>query len=345
MLTFTKLLILKNNINIFIFLLLAVVIGYLVYTDFINPKPIEKTEIILSYGVPELVIPDTVMFAGERVPLEIPDVHERLDRELHVNTFWHSNTIFLLKRGHRWLPDIKMEFEKVGVPSDLMYLSVIESDLQNKISPSNAVGFWQLLKGTAKDFRLEVTNEVDERYHPMKSTDAAAIYLRKAYQKFGSWTNAAASYNIGRRGLDRALTKQAVTSYYDLLLGEETSRYVFRAIAIKLIFEHPEKYGFNFSEAHLYQKEDLEEIEITETIKNLRDWAFENNINYKQLKRYNPWLRRNSLTVRRGKSYIFQIPKYDKTPVIIADTTSILVEEDTLNPDVRELPTEPEDGL
>ncbi|MCK5704964.1 MAG: lytic transglycosylase domain-containing protein, partial [Cyclobacteriaceae bacterium] len=183
------------------------------------------------------------MFAGERVPLEIPDVHERLDRELHVNTFWHSNTIFLLKRGHRWLPDIKMEFEKVGVPSDLMYLSVIESDLQNKISPSNAVGFWQLLKGTAKDFRLEVTNEVDERYHPMKSTDAAAIYLRKAYQKFGSWTNAAASYNIGRRGLDRALTKQAVTSYYDLLLGEETSRYVFRAIAIKLIFEHPEKYG------------------------------------------------------------------------------------------------------
>ena len=101
----------KNKINIVIFLLLAAIVGSLVYTDFINPTPIEKTEIIVSYGVPELIIPDTVMFAGERVPLEIPDVRERLDRELHVNTFWHSNTIFLLKRGHRWLPDIKMELE------------------------------------------------------------------------------------------------------------------------------------------------------------------------------------------------------------------------------------------
>lgn len=334
----------KNKLNIVIVFLLAGIIFYLIYTDFINPQPIEKKEIIVSYGVPELVIPDTVMFAGERVPLELPDVHERLDRELHVNTFWHSNTIFLLKRGKRWLPDIQMELEKDGIPSDMMYLAVIESDLQNKISPSNAVGFWQLLKGTAKDFKLEVTSEVDERYHPIKSTHAASAYLRKAHQKFGTWTNAAASYNIGRRGLDRVLKKQAVTSYYDLLLGEETSRYVFRAIAIKLIFEDPEKYGFNFTDAHLYQKEDLMEIEITKTIGNLRDWAFENSINYKQLKRYNPWLRKNSLTVRSGKSYIFQIPAYDIAPAIMADTTSI-AEVDTLNPDVRGLSESSEDGL
>ncbi len=335
----------KNKINIIIFSLLAVIISYLVYTDFINPKPIEKTEIIVSYGVPQLDIPDTVMFAGERVPLEIPDVRERLDRELHVNTFWHSNTIFLLKRGHRWLPDIKAELEKRGVPSDLMYLSVIESDLQNKISPSKAVGYWQLLKGTAKDFKLEVTSEVDERYNPIKSTGAAAKYLSKAHKKFGTWVNAAASYNIGRRGLDRVLKKQGVTSYYDLLLNEETSRYVFRAIAIKLIFENPETYGFNFTEDHLYQKENLKEVEITKTINNLRDWAFENNINYKQLKRYNPWLRKNSLTVRKGKTYVFLMPVYEIAPAIMADTISASVEEDTIDPDIRELPKEPVGGV
>jgi len=335
---------LKNKTNIAIFVLLAGIIAYLVYTDYINPKPIEKTEVIVSYGVPELVIPDTVIFAGERVPLEIPDVKERLDRELHVNTFWHSNTIFLLKRGARWLPDIKSELIKDGVPSDLMYLAVIESDLQNKISPSNAVGFWQLLKGTAKDFKLEVTNEVDERYNPIKSTQAAAMYLRKAHDKFGTWANATASYNIGRRGLDRVLQKQGVTSYYDLLLGEETSRYVFRAIAIKLIFENPEKYGFNFSDAHLYHKEDLKDIEITKTIGNLRDWAFENDINYKQLKRYNPWLRKNSLTVKSGKTYVFQIPRSATKTEILMDTITV-VEEDTLNPDIRELPAELEDEL
>lgn len=335
----------KDKLSILVISLLVFIISYLVYTDFINPTPLEKTEIIVSYGVPQLVIPDTVYFAGERVPLEIPDVRERLDRELHVNTFWHSNTIFLLKRGARWLPDIKREFEEASVPSDLMYLSVIESDLQNKTSPSHAVGFWQLLRGTAKDYKLEVTSEVDERYNQMKSTDAAITYLNKNYKKFGSWTNAAASYNIGRRGLDRALTKQAVNSYYDLLLGEETSRYVFRAIAIKLIFENPEKYGFNFTEEHLYQKEDLQEIKITKTIDNLRDWAFENSINYKQLKRYNPWLRKNSLSVRRGKSYIFQIPNNIEPRIIIADTTSFVMEDSTIDTDVRELPKESEDGL
>lgn len=335
----------KDTSNIIIFLLLAIIIAYLAYTDFINPKPIEKKEIILSYGVPELDIPDTILFAGERVPLEIPDVRERLDRELHVNTFWHSNTIFLLKRGNRWLPDMEKELKKEGIPSDLMYLAVIESDLQNKISPSNAVGFWQLLKGTAKDFKLEVTNEVDERYHPLKSTRAAAIYLRKARKKFGSWTNAAASYNIGRRGLDRALKQQGVSSYYDLLLGEETSRYVFRAIAIKLIFENPEDYGFNFSDENLYHKENLEEIKITETINNLRDWAFENHINYKELKRYNPWLRKNRLTVRSGKTYTFQMPTDRRLTAIMTDTTSMTIEGDTLEPDVRELPEKSEDGL
>jgi hypothetical protein len=138
------------------------VIGYLIYTDSVNHPPIENTEVVLSYGVPDIGIPDTVIFAGERVPIEIPDVRERLDRELHVNTFFHSNTIFLLKRGNRWLPRMQRIFEEYEIPTDLMYLSVIESDLQNKVSPSRAVGFWQLLRGTAKDFGLEVNSEVDE---------------------------------------------------------------------------------------------------------------------------------------------------------------------------------------
>lgn len=332
----------KNAPNIILFSLVALIIGYLVYTDFLHPKPTEVKEVVVTYGVPDLTIPDTVYFAGERVPIEIPDVRERLDRELHVNTFWHSNTIFLLKRGHRWLPRIRKIFEEYGVPDDLVYLAMIESDLQNKVSPSNAVGFWQLLKSTAKDFKLEVTNEVDERYHPIKSTEAAAKYLNKAHHKFGNWTDAAASYNIGRRGLDRALTKQEVPSYYDLLVGEETARYVFRAIAIKLIYENPSAFGFNISAENLYKEEKLKEIEITASINNLQKWAFENNINYKILKRYNPWLRKNTLTVRSGKSYIFQIPRNTKSITIERDTLSIYDEVDTIDgPDIREMPEEP----
>jgi membrane-bound lytic murein transglycosylase D len=334
---------LKYAANIILFSLVLFIIVYLGYTDFIHPKPIELKEVVINYGVPDLLIPDTVYFAGERVPVEIPDVRERLDRELHVNTFWHSNTIFLLKRGHRWLPRMREIFQEYGVPDDLVYLAPIESDLQNKVSPSKAVGFWQLLRGTAKDFRLEVTNEVDERYHPIKSTEAAAKYLNKAHQKFGNWTDAAASYNIGRRGLDRAMTKQGVPSYYDLLVGEETSRYVFRAIAIKLIFENPANYGFNISEDNLYKEENLRDIEIAASINNLTEWAFENNINYKILKRYNPWLRKNTLHVRPGKSYIFQIPLNTiSTPTRVErDTLSVSEASDSLDgPDIREIPEE-----
>jgi len=331
---------LKDKLYVTVLVLLASAVIYLLVSngDQVTTEP--TLEEVSSYEVPELVIPDTIFFAGERVPLEIPDVRERLDRELHVNTFWHSNTIFLLKRGNRWLPDIRKELEEAGVPSDLMYLCVIESDMKNGVSPANAVGFWQLLKGTARDFGLEVTTEVDERYHPMKSTDAAANYLIKQREKFGSWTNAAASYNIGRRGLDRAFIKQGVSSYYDLLLGEETSRYVFRAIAVKLIFEDPEKYGFVFSEDALYKKEDLEEIEIISSIDNLRDWAFDHGINYKLLKRHNPWLRKNALRVRSGKSYVFLIPRTRIVSTISTDSSAMKEELDSIIPDVKRAPVE-----
>lgn len=288
---------------------------YSVYRDFIASSGKEgSNKIVLAYGVPQLDLPEHVEFAGERVPLEDPDVWERLDRELHVNTFWHSNTIFILKRGHRWLPEIDRIMAGYGIPADLKYLAVIESDLKNVVSPSHAVGFWQLLKSTAVEYGLEVNSEVDERYDPLKSTEAACKYLVKAHGKFGNWTNTAASYNIGMRGLQKSFDKQGVTSYYDLLVGDETSRYVFRAIAIKLIFKDPGTYGFHLSESSLYKKEPLKSIVIDHSISNLRDFAFKQGINYKILKRYNPWLRKNKLTVRKGKTYTILIP--EKKPEI-----------------------------
>ncbi len=289
---------------------IAVILIYLIYRNYVAPIPERiKKEIKIEYGVPALEIPENVSFAGEPVPLNDPDVKERLDRELYVNTFWHSNTIFLLKRGNRWLPQIEKILDKYNIPADLKYLAVIESDLMNKRSPSDAVGFWQLLKGTAKDYGLEVDSEVDERYNPLKSTEVACKYLLKAHDKFGSWTDAAASYNIGMRGLQRTINKQGVKTYYELLLGEETSRYVFRAIAVKLIFEDPEKYGFYLGKDDLYHQEKLREITVSSSINNLREFAFEQGINYKLLKRYNPWLRKNTLSVRRGNTYNIVIPK------------------------------------
>jgi len=277
----------------------------------VEPEHLPKVEITPAYELPSIKIPEKVMFAGEPVLLDDPDVRERLDRELHVNTFWHSNTIFLLKRGNRWLPKIEKVLKKNDIPSDLKYLAVIESDLTNSVSPRGAVGFWQLMERTAREFGLEVNNEVDERYHPLRSTEAACDYLKRSYNKFSSWTNTAASYNIGMRGLQRGFNQQGVENYYDLLLNKETSRYVLRAVAIKLIFENPEVYGFNLSEDQLYQPEKLKEVEVTKTIDNLRDFAFENGINYKILKRHNPWLRKNKLTVRGDQTYTILIPVKD----------------------------------
>ena len=268
-----------------------------------------NVEVLPAYQLPSIKIPDKVTFAGEEVPLHDPDIRERLDRELHVNTFFHSNTIFILKRGNRWLPQIEEVLNQYGIPDDFKYLAVIESDLTNAVSAKEAVGFWQILKDTAKEFGLEVDNEVDERYDPIKSTEAAAKYLLRSYAKFGNWTNSAASYNSGMRGLERSIEEQGVASYYDLLLNTETARYVLRAIAVKLIFEQPEKFGFRLDKDQLYHMEKLREVKVSESIDNLRDFAFEQGINYKILKRHNPWLRKNTLTVKRNKTYTILVPE------------------------------------
>jgi len=253
-------------------------------------------------------VPAEMTFAGEAVPLSIPDVHERLDKELQINCYLHSNTIFLIKRAHRWLPQMQKILEKHGIPQDFKYLPLIESNLLNVVSPRDAVGYWQILKTSGKELNLEITDEVDERYDPLKATEAACKYLKKAYQKFGSWTMVAASYNRGMGGIERALEDQQEKSYYDLYLNDETSRYVFRILAIKEIAEHPLRYGFKIDPAHLYDEEPLKYIEVTESIKDLVSFAKAQGTNYKLLKRHNPWLREDRLTVKRGERYRIALP-------------------------------------
>jgi predicted protein tyrosine phosphatase len=255
-----------------------------------------------------LNVPEKVSFAGEPVPLNIPDVYERLDKELQINTYFHSNTIFLMKRANRWLPQIQKILEANDVPDDFKYLPLIESNLLNDVSPKNAVGYWQILKDAGKENGLEITDEVDERYDPRKATEAACRSLKKAYKKFGNWTLVAASYNRGMGGIERAIENQKVDSYYDLYLNEETSRYVFRLLAIKEIVENPLKYGFRVNPKHLYNEEPLRYVKVDETIKDLVDFAKEHKTNYKLIKRHNPWLREERLTVKKGKEYRIAIP-------------------------------------
>jgi membrane-bound lytic murein transglycosylase D len=273
-----------------------------VETGTLTSDPIERLSAI-SFDLPE-----QLTFAGEPVPMMMTDVRERLDRELHVNSYLHNSTIFLMKRASRWLPQMEIILKEQGIPEDFKYLPLIESALLNDVSPKNAVGFWQILSTSGKELGLEIGKEVDERYDPLKSTVAATKYLKKAYAKFGSWTLVAASYNRGMTGLQKALNNQKVASYYDLFLNDETSRYVFRLLAIKEIIEHPGKYGFKVEDTHLYQPEAVRYVEVDKSIKSLVDFSLSNGANYKLLKRLNPWLRDEKLGVKKGKKYRIALP-------------------------------------
>lgn len=255
-----------------------------------------------------LEVPKKFSFAGEEVPLNVPDVYERFDRELHINSYMHNSTIFIIKRASRWLPQIEAILKANGIPDDFKYMPLIESALLNDTSPRGAVGFWQIMPPAGKELGLEIRDEVDERYDPLKATEAACKYLKKAYAKFGNWTLAAASYDRGMAGLDRALDNQHVKTYYDLFLNDETARYVFRILALKEIYEHPQKYGFNINTRHTYQAEPVRYVEVGETVKDLIDFSMANGTNYKLLKRFNPWLREQRLTVKKGKVYKIALP-------------------------------------
>ena len=275
-------------------------------TPELEPIPVSETFqpfVAISYDLPE-----SILFAGELVPLTIPDVRERLDRELQVNIYLQSSTLFLLKRANRWLPRMTEILKANNIPDDFKYLPLIESGLVNGVSPKEAVGYWQIREASGKELGLEINKEVDQRYDPIKSTEAACKYIKKAYEKFGNWTLVAASYNRGVAGIRSDLEDNQVDNYYDAHLNDETARYVFRILAIKEIFEHPEKYGFKLNPDHVYHPEELRTIEVHETIANLVTFAKQNGSNYKILKRHNPWLRQPRLTVKKGKVYQILLP-------------------------------------
>ncbi len=261
------------------------------------------------YEIKALKIPNNLSFAGERIPIEKPDIKERLDRELLVNTYWQSNGLLMFKRANKYFPIIEPILAENGIPDDFKYLAVIESGLQNVTSPARATGFWQILKGTAKEYGLEVNTNVDERYHIEKATQVACDYLKKSKNKLGSWTLAAAAYNAGPTGISKRLETQKVNNYYDLLLGEETGRYVFRIAAVKEIMSHPKKYGFVFDESDLYNLESTVIVHVDTPIIDIAAFAQKYGTNYKNIKIHNPWLRENKLNNVSGKKYEIKIPQ------------------------------------
>lgn len=261
-----------------------------------------------NYNIYSLNLPEQLEFAGETVPTQLVDVKEKLDRELLVNTYWQSNTLLYIKRSKKWFPTIEPILEKNGIPNDFKYLALIESGLTQIISPAGAVGFWQIMEGTGRELGLEINSQVDERYHIEKATEAACRYLLKAKEKYGSWTLAAASYNMGMHGLDKQLERQKVNNYYDLLLNEETARYLYRILAAKTILSSPQSFGFNYRQKDLWYQVACDEIEIDSSVDNWADFAADQGINYKVLKYLNPWLRTSYLRNNSSKTYLVKVP-------------------------------------
>lgn len=256
---------------------------------------------------PEL--PQNMSFAGENVPLSRRDIRESLDREMIINAFGHSNTMYILKLANRVFPVLEQKLRENDIPDDFKYLCAAESSLGNPISRAGAVGYWQFMTATAKEYNLEVNSEVDERYDLEKSTDAACKYLKAAYAKFGNWTAAAASYNCGMGGYNSQRDFQNSSDYYDLYLPEETNRYIFRILALKEIIGKPAKYGFFIPESDVYAPVKTRSIVVTQSISNLSTFANDNGTNYKMLRILNPWLRGRTLTISKNNSYTIQLPK------------------------------------
>ena len=260
-----------------------------------------------DYNVYALEIPSKLDFSGEPMPLQSPDIRERIDRELLVNTYWQSNGLLLFKRARRYFPIIEPILETYGIPNDFKYLALIESGLQNVTSSAGAKGFWQIMKHTGKEYGLEINANVDERNNLELSTVVACKYLLKAKEKFGNWTLAAAAYNAGMSGVSKELKRQNVSSYYDLLLGQETGRYLFRIVALKEIMLQPKKYGFNFSDKDLYLSIPTYKVKVDTAVTDFVKFAEKFGMNYKQLKIHNPWLREAFLNNKSRKEYKLEI--------------------------------------
>ncbi len=281
----------------------------LLLTSWNDPdKSDAKRPLVLSMTA-SVEIPETMTFAGEQITFDRYDKRERLDRELNSFTYFHSTTLLLIKRANRLFPVIEPILKQQGLPDDLKYLAVIESSLDPRaVSPARAAGLWQFMESTAKQYGLEVTSEVDERYHTEKSTVAAGKYLLDAYRKFGSWSAAAMAYNGGQARISSELASQGAGEALDLWLVEETTRYYYRMLAIKLVFENPQQFGFVIKPEHLYKPIDFRRHTVATSIPDLAAFAREQGLTYAQLKDFNSWLRSTKLTVTADKKYTLLLP-------------------------------------
>ena len=254
-------------------------------------------------------VPASADFSGEAAPMGLCYVKEAFDREIMASTFMHSSTIMMFKRAYRWFPVIEPILKQNGIPDDFKFVVLAESNLINVVSPAGAEGYWQFIKATGIKYGLEINEKVDERYNMEKATKAACDYFRDAYKDFNSWTLVAASYNRGIDGLGKALQYQKVSNYYDLYLNDETSRYIFRIMAIKEVYNHPVKYGFYLRERDFYPQIACTPVVIDSSIRNLPSFAKHLSINYRILRELNPWIRNYSLPNKTRKSYTFLVPK------------------------------------
>jgi len=305
----------KIWLNVLTILLGIILIAALTFLFFrgLNAKQ-AKAEIkeypIVASKTNSVPLPRSVDFCGEQISLERWDLRERFDREMNACTYLHSTTLLYLKRANRFFPVIEPILKANGIPDDFKYLCVIESNLDTRaLSPAKAAGLWQFLESTGKSYGLEITNQIDERYHIEKATEAACKYFKDAYKRYGNWVNVAASYNAGMGRISNSMQSQLVESALDLLLVSETSRYVFRIIAMKEIFSFPRKYGFVMKSEDFYPPIPVHYVQVDYSIADLAAFASDQGINYFQLKEFNPWLRETSLTVKPGSRYTIALPK------------------------------------
>ena len=261
-----------------------------------------------NYRIYSPILPDTMSFAGEKVPLSTYYVHEGLDLEVITNMYRHSSTMLYFKRANRYFPIIEPILKKNGIPSDFKYLCVIESGLTNATSPAKAQGFWQFIPSTGANYGLTVNDEIDMRNNLIASTEAACKYIRSLYNKFHSWTAAAAAYNCGENGLARRISKQSTDNYYDLWLNSETSRYVYRILALKLIMQNPQKYGFHLRQCDLYPPIPTRAATLSGQNVDLYEFARTNGTSYKMLRMLNPWIQTDVLKNKSNQKYMVQLP-------------------------------------
>lgn len=292
------------------------------FKGFSNSVAGSHQQVDTLYNIRSFDLPEEVTFAGEKMPLENFDTRESLERELLTSAYRHSSTILIIMRAHRYLPIIEKILKKNNILDDFKYMVAAESEYSNMISPAGATGFWQIMPETGREEGMEINTVVDERYDVERSTEFACDYFKKSYEKYGNWTLTAASYNGGRGGIDEQIDIQHQKNYYDLLLNEETARYIFRVVAYKLVITDPEKYGFKIAEKDLFPELKYFEVKVDTAITDFSVFAGKFGTNYKILKLLNPWLRKPYLTPKPNKEYLIKIPSEGMRNIEKTDSAS-----------------------